>query len=599
MSVSPRNFFLCAAGALLFQYQGFGQTRAGVDALNETFFEVYGNDLEKGDEIASKAMQQSAKIGYEKGLGAAYLRKGIIFDIQSKPDSAFYYLLKSVRILDKAGDYMEQASAHNNLGIAYYGQSDYRKALNAYKKVIGIYSKHHDIKGEAGALTNMGLCNIYLGNLPQAEKNMSESVLKYKLLKDSTGLSSAYVNLGRLYYERMDFESAEKQYVLALRYSTEADEAFNRITLLNALGSVYCELGQYDRSIRYCNRALALAKQQQIIEREQFIYETLARVYEEKGDFRNAYINMSYFLDMRDSLYNQTRNDVVAEYVQKYELEKKERLITQQKLDNINKKRQLSAETERRQNGDKKIRRQALYIGIAIVLIAVLSGLVGIAYYAYTLKKKTSRLDQERLEEKNMMVREMHHRVKNNLQLVMSMLSLQARELDAAGREKLETIHASIQSMAGIHENLYHTNEWEWIDTAEFIGQLGTQLEKSAGDSLEVVTQVDSLLLDLDTALSIGLILNELSLNSLKHAFPVEGTAKKIWFALEQKEQAIWLTYRDNGIGVPEGFTLEQGNFGSRIIQAMAKKIKATIAIGNQDGAYFEFQIQRFKTPKA
>jgi len=592
-----RNFLLYLAGLLLFQQQGFGQTKASIDALNETFFEVYGNDLDKAGQIAEKAIQQSAKISYEKGLGAAYLRKGIILDIRAQPDSAFYYLLKSVRILDKAGDYMEQASAYNNLGIAYYGQSDYRKALTAYQKVIRIYDKHHDIKGEAGALTNMGLCNIYLGELPQAEKNLSESVLKYRLLKDSTGLSSAYVNLGRLYYEKMDFRSAEKQYLLALQYVRDEDEAYNRISLLNALASVYCELGQFDKSIGYCKRALALAKQHQIIEREQFIYETLARVYEEKGDFRNAYINMSMFLDMRDSLYNQTRNETIAEYVQKFELEKKERLITQQKLDNLNKKRQLSAEIERRLNGDKKIRRQAAYIGIAIVLIAILSGLVGIAYYAYTLKKRTSQLDQERLEEKNMMVREMHHRVKNNLQLVMSMLSLQARELDAAGREKLETIHASIQSMAGIHENLYHTNEWEWIDTADFIGQLAAQLEKSADGTLKVTTKVDPLLLDLDTALSIGLILNELSLNSLKHGFLDPGMQKQILFALEKQGTAIRLIYSDNGIGLPEGFSLEQGNFGSRIIQAMAKKIKAEIHIRNESGAHFEFQVQRFKTP--
>lgn len=592
-----RNFLLYLAGLLLFQQQGFGQTKASIDALNETFFEVYGNDLDKAGQIAEKAIQQSAKISYEKGLGAAYLRKGIILDIRAQPDSAFYYLLKSVRILDKAGDYMEQASAYNNLGIAYYGQSDYRKALTAYQKVIRIYDKHHDIKGEAGALTNMGLCNIYLGELPQAEKNLSESVLKYRLLKDSTGLSSAYVNLGRLYYEKMDFRSAEKQYLLALQYVRDEDEAYNRISLLNALASVYCELGQFDKSIGYCKRALALAKQHQIIEREQFIYETLARVYEEKGDFRNAYINMSMFLDMRDSLYNQTRNETIAEYVQKFELEKKERLITQQKLDNLNKKRQLSAEIERRLNGDKKIRRQAAYIGIAIVLIAILSGLVGIAYYAYTLKKRTSQLDQERLEEKNMMVREMHHRVKNNLQLVMSMLSLQARELDAAGREKLETIHASIQSMAGIHENLYHTNEWEWIDTADFIGQLAAQLEKSADGTLKVTTKVDTLLLDLDTALSIGLILNELSLNSLKHGFPDPGMQKQILFALEKQGTSIRLIYSDNGIGLPEGFSLEQGNFGSRIIQAMAKKIKAEIHIRNESGAHFEFQVQRFKTP--
>ena len=141
-------------------------------------------------------------------------------------------------------------------------------------------------------------------------------------------------------------------------------------------------------------------------------------------------------------------------------------------------------------------------------------------------KQVQSRL-QASLEEKNALLKEVHHRVKNNLQLINSLLSLQAARIaDPAVAELFAESRNRVRSMALVHENLYRAGNFARIPMRAHIQNLAAHLIRAYGlqsRHIELSTEIDDIELDLDRAVSIGLIINELVSNALKHAFPPSG----------------------------------------------------------------------------
>jgi PAS domain S-box-containing protein len=191
---------------------------------------------------------------------------------------------------------------------------------------------------------------------------------------------------------------------------------------------------------------------------------------------------------------------------------------------------------------------------------------------------------KESLREKEALLREIHHRVKNNLQVVSSLLGLQARavpqdETRKAFRESQNRIH----SMALLHEMLCGSNTLASIDLAEYTAQLAGHLLRSYGvdaERTQLRTDLDQVFLELDAAVPFGLITNELVTNALRHAFP-GGRRGEIHIQLRrQPDQRIRLTVGDNGAGLAGQADLSTGNsLGFRLIRMLGEQLKATIEV--------------------
>jgi two-component sensor histidine kinase/HAMP domain-containing protein len=166
------------------------------------------------------------------------------------------------------------------------------------------------------------------------------------------------------------------------------------------------------------------------------------------------------------------------------------------------------------------------------------------------------------LLEKEILLREIHHRVKNNLQIISSLLNLQARTIqDSRIKELFQDCNNRIRSMALIHESLYRSSDLSRINIQEYIKSLAQGLFKSYGGARQRIrlnVDIEDITLSIDTAIPCGLIISELISNSLKHAFPEgrEGVVDISVHALENGELA--LTVRDNGVGIPESFDFNQ-----------------------------------------
>lgn len=199
------------------------------------------------------------------------------------------------------------------------------------------------------------------------------------------------------------------------------------------------------------------------------------------------------------------------------------------------------------------------------------------------------------LEEKEILLREVHHRVKNNLQIISSLISLQSNRLDDE-----ETIHLfrktinRIQSMALVHEKLYQSHDFARINLAEYIKDLVQNVLNSYEGSQErIILEMDCepVWININTAIPCALIINELVTNSVKHAFPHEGTGKII-IQLRQEGDQITITCTDTGVGLPHDINLhETSTLGLKLVQALTQQLKGEIKILKGKGTSFKIQI--------
>ena len=196
------------------------------------------------------------------------------------------------------------------------------------------------------------------------------------------------------------------------------------------------------------------------------------------------------------------------------------------------------------------------------------------------------------LREKEVLLKEIHHRVKNNLQIISSLLNLQADYIkEEWALNMFKESRDRVRSMALIHEKLYQSKDLAWIDFGEYIGNLTSYLFQSYGVNGETIVlknNAKGILLNIDTAIPCGLIVNELVSNSLKHAFS-EGEESEIFIDFDlNADHGFALKVGDNGIGLPKGLDFRKTqSLGLQLVTTLVDQLEGTIALEDNDGTTF------------
>lgn len=218
------------------------------------------------------------------------------------------------------------------------------------------------------------------------------------------------------------------------------------------------------------------------------------------------------------------------------------------------------------------------------------------------------------LEEKELLLREVHHRVKNNLQIISSLLNLQSGYIkDEDDLELFKDSQSRVKSMSFIHEQLYQSSDFTKIEFSEYIQNMVTYLLHYYTVDPAIVKlniNVKNILLDINTAIPCGLIINELVSNSLKHAFPkfnknsahFKDTNQKgeIYIDLHSIDTDIFiLIISDNGIGLPEGFDFENvDTLGLQLVKNLVGQLDGSIKLDKINGTKFEITFNKLKYKK-
>jgi two-component sensor histidine kinase len=214
-----------------------------------------------------------------------------------------------------------------------------------------------------------------------------------------------------------------------------------------------------------------------------------------------------------------------------------------------------------------------------------------------TERKQSEEIIKASLQEKDILLREIHHRVKNNLQVISGLLDLQAMSVgNPELMERLNESQSRIQAMAMVHEKLYSSKDFSRIDLADYVRTLSKDLFKSYKinpGKIDLIIQTDGVVyVDINKAIPCGLILNELISNALKHAFPGDRHGELQVLMGETKNAEIEIIIRDNGLGLPDDVDIHQPQtLGLDLVNGLIKnQLDGQIEVRRDNGTEFRIK---------
>ncbi len=349
---------------------------------------------------------------------------------------------------------------------------------------------------------------------------------------------------------------------------------------LNVMGTLEQKAKNFDKALAYYTES----KKYNPLKVEKDYLAILTELYEDKGDYKKALEYYKVFFDTAS-------NDLAA---------RSEKLLKESELQ-LNVVRQ---EKQLVQNRTQK----SIYIGL-ITLGALLLGLL---YRNYSLKQKTNqKLEQlnddlaiknnlldKRNAENELLLKEIHHRVKNNLEVVSSLLSLQSAKIDDPEiQEAMLASQNRVQSMGILHQKLYQSEHLAFIEMKNYFKNLSENILDSYNetDRIDVDIDMNEIEMDVDTAVPVGLIVNELLTNSLKYAFP-DGKKGNIKLALESTDKENFtLKISDNGIGKSPNTKAKGTGFGTQLVDLLTRQIDGKLHENNENGTMISINFRRMK----
>ncbi len=476
------------------------------------------------------------------------------------------YIDKVKRTIED-NDFYAQAEYYNTLGNFLRRDESTPTALNNYKKAKSFIT-------------------VFLNDATRL--NSKNDLVEASLLN---GLIDG--NIGKCHVQLQQFEEA----IPHLESAISVIKEFGKGTLPNeitenslAISECYLQLNDYAKATDYLSDDLKTRTTENQLRKNRL----LSIYYEKTEDHKNEAVYLRKNLRIRDSIIgneSQLRKKQLATVMQQ-DLLLSRTLVAQQKLD-LEKSRSEMLAQQRTSN---------------LVLISFFFTLLGFAglVYAYLKSIKNQRLIAEQkyiienaLVEKDSLLKEIHHRVKNNLQMVSSLLSLQTKNTRSkAAIEALEEGKSRVKAMALIHQKLYQNEDLSVIEMQGYIESLINSVQsvyRKGGHNIEITIDAEGVELDIDRAIPFGLILNELVSNSFKYAFPEDDDTDKIYIQIRKTDdQAGYFEYSDNGIGLPEDAE-ERSNtsMGIRLMNRLANQLQTSLNVDNNVGGvryWFNFK---------
>jgi two-component sensor histidine kinase len=215
-----------------------------------------------------------------------------------------------------------------------------------------------------------------------------------------------------------------------------------------------------------------------------------------------------------------------------------------------------------------------------------------VVYFRNVTEKKLLENElQKRNEELQVLMTEIHHRVKNNLQIISSILNLQKKAIkDPAFSEAIEVCTQRIRTMAIIHHRIYEDKSYHLVNLPDFIYEIVSSLNQVYSDiekEINIVYDIEDIVLDIDGVIKVGLITNELLTNIYKHAFP-DKKQGEVFIEARKKEKEFQLRISDNGRGLPDNFSYEETeSVGMVIIKALTEQMEARVEVIKHPGTSF------------
>jgi two-component sensor histidine kinase len=529
-------------------------------------------------------------IGYRKMQGI-YILLGKCNLSQGIYGQALFYFLKSLKTAQMLHDStMQLCQINNYLGLLYKEIDRKDLAVKYWKDAMETAKKHGDEYSISAMANNMAAAYNDLDRPEEALKILAS------IPKTHSGTEyylRAYIYLGHLRsYTALKQFSKAKPYCdwLTKLAANDTDPGLGMHNTHRIIASYYFSIGQYQKAQYYLTKNLSI--EQKIPFSESVIrgYKLWSRLDSAQGNFRSAFKHLLLYQAKTDSILSENKLRQLQVLGVEYEVGMKEDSI---KL----KDKDIALLTQKNSLQQANLEKQSLIKNITTAGIIVAFIIIALLYRQYMQKQKNNKAITQKneqlqhyLAEKDWLVKEIHHRVKNNLQTVMSLLGTQAGYLknEEAITAMADSRHR-IQSMSLIHQRLYQSGNLSSIKMTDYIYELVDFLGESynSNNRIRFNLEIEPIELDLAHCIPLGLILNEAITNSFKYAFPGDREGIIRIVLKTSSENNFLLTIKDNGTGLPDGFDVSKSHsMGMNLMQGLSAELGAKFIIYNDHGTF-------------
>jgi two-component system, sensor histidine kinase PdtaS len=512
---------------------------------------------------------------------------------------AYDYHWQTIKIAEKIANWEVAESGYNGLGTMYTMMGDERKAIQYYQKsieaaekwgnklgvilskenIVGIYlkAKKHDtalqnveetykMAAALGDSNRIAAALSLYGDVEMAMGQSDKAVLKYQkanqLLQkgdNKTLLCKSYLSLGSYYFQQKKYAEAIYNFnqckaLEAYMYPVCGAELYQK------LGKLYNSQGENNTAIAAFKKSLQITDSLGLKDMARDNHLALANIFKLEQQYETAYQHIAFANQLGDDLFADTKAQSANVEIFKLDIEKRDSQIAAQQLEI---------------NQEKTIR---WILGISLALV------LGILFFTWRqMKAKLNAMHHIEL-----LMKELHHRVKNNLQTVTSIMRLQARHItDPSVLQVLGESRSRLEAISMIHQQLYRSDDVQSVNFKLFLeGLVEKQLFTHGMSEMALETKItlENEFINVDLALPLGLIINELLTNSFKYAYP---SVSKPTLQIDISHDKLF--YADNGSGLPSQYTNQASkSFGIQLISSLAQQLRGKFSFGNDNGMFFK-----------
>jgi two-component sensor histidine kinase len=509
-----------------------------------------------------KTIEEAEKIQNWEVVEDGYHGLGTLYSMQSNFDQSILYYLESIRAAERWGNQKGIILTQQNISNIYFKAKNYTSAKENIEKTYRMALGQKDTLRIGAVLLIYGNIELALGNEASALEKHQAAKAIFEQKKDKPRLAQSLFAIGEFFLKKGDYKTA-KLYFDQCQQLESVFVPYLSADFYSKLGKMYHAQQQFPAAIEALKKSLAKSDTSRFKEIALANHLELAEIFKTQGKFKIAYEHLDTANQLSKLLFEENNQKNLTEAKFRFDVEKRDLQINTQAQDLAS---------------SLKIR---YLLGGGILL------LIGLLFFTWR-QMKAKQTATKRLE---LLMKELHHRVKNNLQTMVSLMRLQSRQVsDPNALAILNESRSRLEAISMLHQQFYRNDEIHTVNFKSFLEDLIQKLcfaynfpEETFSKQIEVEDNI----LNVDTALPTALIINELLSNSFKYAF-AETEHPSIRIQLKNNT----LLYHDNGKGIDKEVNTNQtaSSFGVLLITSLAKQLNAKHRFYNEEGMGFEMK---------
>ena len=523
-------------------------------------------------------LQEAKPKVHKKDLAFLNTQLGYVFERKGDLVRAADYALESKRLGEELNDDKAKALAYSDLSNLFWKHSKFDKGLEYGLKSMELFEKRgiNDMDYDF-ALYVVGNNLLELQKYDEALTYYNHCIAMGERYGFYNNLSDAYISLVDLYALLNQYKEAEKAGVKAIKYANLLNNNFLLMRCWLSIGKLQLFQGKYITAIESLQKSIDIAGPE--FGDHYYLseaYKRLGNAFVGNHDYKGATEAFVVYDSLKNMIFTEAADQRISLLQTEFDMAQKESTI---------------------QGMEDQLKKQSSQKTLITIIAGLLLLLLLVLYVTYQKDKGKNILLERQNSEKEFLLKEIHHRVKNNLGIVSSLLDLQAAKMkDEHAIEAIEESRNRVYSMSMIHQKLYQGKNLSSIEMKDYLINLSKHILDSYGAEkfIEFEFELDELELDVDDAIPLGLIVNELLTNSFKHAFPNSKKGKiKIVFQKIGKE-LILLEIEDDGVGFHRDDLNNElsSGFGTQLIDLLVQQLDGSMMTFNGQGTRVRMEFE-------